>query len=112
MREDLDTLIQLLGRKYGLENLHLDEKNQCAIEIEGIINVTLEYVETGNRINLYSPITDVSMDEPIEIYQYLLQANAFWQKTGGATIGITPIERVLVMSISYSVAELTSDSFY
>lgn len=97
-------LIRSLGDELGIEGLELDEYGYCCLEFpDQTINIE---ADDAGLIFLYSHLGNLPAENQTEFYAQLLEANYFWQQTGGACIGIDRAANVVLLAAQAHVSSL------
>ena len=89
----LHDLVNGYARSVGMSSLSLDDEGRCTLLFDDKFSVTLEpHRETGALV-IFAEIGSVPADWAHEFCQKMLEANYFWQHTGGlGTLALTPQE--------------------
>ncbi|MBS7777915.1 type III secretion system chaperone [Acidovorax sp. CCYZU-2555] len=87
MHKDINRLLTDFGNYLGLESLALDENDYCCLTFDDIY-LNIEAVGEGSAVLIYSSLGVVPEDAGAEVYKRLLEANYFFHKTSGGTIGL------------------------
>lgn len=89
----LHDLVNEYARSIGLSSLSLDEAGRCSLLFDEKFSVTLEpHPETGALV-IFAELGSLPVDREHDFCQKMLQANYFWQHTGGlGTLALAPEE--------------------
>lgn len=87
MHDHINRLLTDFGNALGLDGLSLDESGYCCLSFDEVV-VNIESVGESSLVLLYSSLGALPADAGPEVYRRLLDANYFFQGTGGATIGL------------------------
>lgn len=84
-------LVNTYARSIGMGSVSLDEEGRCSLLFDEKFSVTLEpHRETGALV-VFAEIGSVPADWEHEFCQKMLEANYFWQHTGGlGTLALAP----------------------
>lgn len=108
-REQVDHVLAAFGDTVGLERLALDEAGMGALFIDETA-VNLEVDEAESRLLLYAGL-GVPEGDPAATHIALLEANLFWQGTGGATLALQPETGVVLLVQALPTAGLDPVGF-
>ena len=102
-------LVVALGADLGIEDLVPDDENGCGVVIGD--NLIAEIELDGDRIVMSAIVGKISPAMAAEWAMELLEANAFWIGTGGATLGVDSASGNVVQCFALPVQGLESDTF-
>ena len=96
MNDDLKLLRDLVNEyahSIGMSALTLDDQGRCSLLYDDKFSVTLEsHSETGALV-IFAELGPIPAGLELEFCQKMLQANYFWQHTGGqGTLALAPEE--------------------
>jgi hypothetical protein len=109
-RQTRDFVIQL-GKHLGIEDMALDDHLYCGLDVEGGGVIGLQYLAGNEHLMLFAEIGALPPDGE-QIYPELLEANLFWDGTNGATFGLEPESRQLILSLQIPLERLDFTAFY
>ena len=89
----LHDLVNEYARSIGMSSLSLDEAGRCSLLFDDKFSVTLEpFAETGALV-IFAELGPIPADWEHDCCEKMLQANYFWQHTGGlGTLALAPEE--------------------
>ena len=88
-REDVDTLLDELGQRIGIEALKLNPQGVADLVFHDQLPLSLVYLEHLSGVVAAVPLTQLDADDPVALTQ-LLQANMNWAQTQGGSFGMIP----------------------
>ena len=104
-----EELIQHLGRSLGIAELSPDENGICALVGDDQLTLELELEKDGV---LFSAIVARISDSLVSDWAIrLLEANAYWVGTGGATLGLFSATGSVVQCYRHTLEGLDDDQF-
>ncbi len=87
----LHDLVNQYARSIGLGSLPLDEQGRCSLLFDDKFSVTLEPHPEAGSLVFFAELGPVPADGEHDFCQKMLQANYFWQHTGGlGTLALAP----------------------
>lgn len=108
-RERAASVIAELAELIGLPGLALDEQGYCCLTFDQSIVVNVEHDPDSGDLLLYSWLGRPGRDREAVLAD-LLEANFFWQGTGGGTLsleratgGVVLLDRVALAGLEISV---------
>ena len=108
--ENVDSdLMQHLGKHYGLDSVTMTEENSCTLIINGF-HVIFVYFEKGEQLLLAAPIGDLPTENREHLLLRLLQAQFFFDKTGGATLAVDPEGQFVSIQVVLPLQIVTFDN--
>lgn len=97
MQEVQEWLSQLAEELKLGEALVLDDKDQCFLMFDESMLVEMEFKTNEKIFSLKANLGNVNEAKLKQVYPKLLEANAQWQETNGATLGLQQYsEKVLL----------------
>ena len=115
MAEEMDRqiadLLSHLGKELGIDQLTVDEFGMCCLEIEAGVNVDIDFQPADDRVMFGSVVGRFSDATAADWYRQLMEANAFFVGTGGATLGVIRPENTVVLCFRHSLANLSGEHF-
>lgn len=109
LREAVASVLAAFGDGIGLDGLALDEAGIGTLFIDDVA-VNLELDEGSGRLLLYAGL-GIPEGDPAAIHVELLEANLFWQGTGGATLALQPETGAVLLVQALPVAGLDAIGF-
>lgn len=96
--QDVQEWLNQLAEELNLgEALVLDDKSQCFLMFDETMLVEMEFRTNEKTFSLKSNLGNINEAKVKKIYPKLLEANARWQETNGATLGLQQYsEKVLL----------------
>ena len=88
MSEQFAKLMQQFGRFVGLETVTPDEHNNCVLGIDNFV-VTISLQDA--TVLVYAPVGTLGASGREKVLLRLLRGNYFFAETGGATLGVSPL---------------------
>ena len=89
----LHDLVNQYARSIGMSSLSLDDEGRCSLLIDDKFSVTLEPHRDTGALVVFAEIGSVPADWEHGFCQKMLEANYFWQHTGGlGTLALKPQE--------------------
>jgi hypothetical protein len=83
------SLLQRLGQSLGLDSLAPDSDGSCSVTFDGAVTVEFRPDHANSALILFSALAQLSPGQRTALAPRLLEANLFWQDTGGATLGVS-----------------------
>lgn len=108
-RAHLEAMVEQLGRELEISGLALDEHGYACLFFDETA-VNLEVDENG-LLFLYTNIGTIPKQDREGFYRILLEANYFFQSTGGATIGIDEAEGIVLLIMQTRSQALEYEDF-
>ncbi len=107
---DIDTLLQPLTERLGLEALDFDDRGTCSLVFDERFTITLELDDEEQMLHLYSTLGKAPEDliDQLTCFAALLQANLFGRGTGGASLAFEPESQALMISRNCSLKPLSA----
>lgn len=96
--ENYKKFIGELGKSLKIKDLSPDADNYCCLKFDNKITTHIQYNKEGDMIMLFAQLGAIDEDKTATLYPRLLQANLYWQGTGGATIGVDEETREVLLS--------------
>lgn len=91
---------------HGLGELTLDVGISLALEFDGGITVHLDRQE--GELVLHAPVGEVTVGDT-ERLEALMSANLLWRDTDGATLGLEPYSRTVILARSWPLVALAGE---
>ena len=102
-------LINQLGAQLGIEELTPDEDGLCLLELAGELFVEIDHDPGTNFLSLSSEVGRIPDALAPAWYPNLLEANAFWIGTGGATLGLHQATGSVILAYREPLRGLTAE---
>jgi hypothetical protein len=110
-KEEVNCLLQKLGKVLDLSSLALDSNNHCLILFDDKIVLNLELSEEDQALIVYSYIGIVPFSGKELVLEILLEANFFWKTSNGATFAIDKQTQTLVLQQKFPLPLQHFESF-
>lgn len=94
------------------EALVLDEKNQCFLMFDESMLVEMEFKSTEKVFIFKANLGHVKEARLQQIYLKLLEANAHWKGTNGATLGLQQYSEKVLLTQSVAMESCDYSLFY
>ena len=112
-QEVLNTLLQELGKRVGIDGLATDDKGVCTLSIdEHLLLNFLANPKDGNLI-IWCVVGEVPsvdyLNNRAETLTTLLRTNLFWQETGGATLSMMPDSDDIILANRYPLLDIDAE---
>ena len=104
-------LLLELGTAVGIEGLEPDDEGLCLLEIAGDVFVEIACDEETGNLVLASELGTIPDAMAAAWYPQLLEANAFWVGTGGATLGVHQATGQVVQCYQEPLREMSGEHF-
>ena len=105
------TLISKFGEAVGIKELETDQDNYCCLGFGDKIIVHVQYEENTQSLILFSPLGIVNHGYEKIIFPKLLQSNALWKDTAGATISLDDDTNEVILAIQFPTQSLEFTQF-
>lgn len=87
-RQFLQGILNEYAELVGMSPVELDSHDYCCLKYEPSIFLNLQWHDASKQVICYIPCGQLPAGEHLAVYRAMLEANFFWQKTGGATLAI------------------------
>ena len=94
-----------------VQNIKVNEEGGCALTFNGNIIVNMDYDDELDLLTFYCRLGMIAPDQVGTIYPLLLEANVLWAGTGGATLGVIPDDRSVVLAYQEKAAAIDGQRF-
>lgn len=91
-------LLHNLGNEIGLPQLAPDAQGYCCLQFDEKIVVNIQYVDNSQNLLLFTSVGALDEKNRRKGFEKMLQANLFWQDTGGSTLGVDPETFTVIMA--------------
>ena len=108
-KADVQKLVERLGGELEIPGLTLDENGYCCLMFDDL-SLNIE-TDAEGLLFVYSHIGRIPAQDKEIFYQKLLEANYFYQQTGGGTIGIDAGQGIVVLIMQTPGSVLQDESF-
>ena len=105
-RLQAEALLREYGDVTGLGALAFDDEGHCRLEFNERVLVDIAFDEPRGAIVLMTPLGEVRLGERPELAADMLDANALWRGTRGATLGIDRASGLAVLALAVPLAGL------
>lgn len=106
-----NSLLSELGTLMGVGGLQFDEQGCARLVFDGAITLNLEHEAGSSRLQIYSVLGKVPLEDREHVYQLLLEGNLFGAETGGAVLAIDGLEREIVLFRTLEGDGITGPAF-
>jgi len=106
--QQFQTVLEDLGGQLGLGPLHFADDYSCSLTFDGRIGVDIDYNADTEEATLFSALGPVPDDRRAAFAEEALEANLFWQGTGGATLGVDAASGQAVLAMRFPTDGLDS----
>lgn len=107
---DLNSLIQELGQRLGMDGLALDENHSCRLLFDGKIAVQIEKAD-DDEFFIHSVVDRIPSEGQAACFEALLDANFLCQKTGHAFFSIDKTDGEILLQQRFSSAGTDAQAF-
>ncbi|HLB34456.1 MAG: hypothetical protein A3F67_05300 [Verrucomicrobia bacterium RIFCSPHIGHO2_12_FULL_41_10] len=90
-------LLKECGDAVGIHDLAPDDHGFASLLIDDALTIDLEYNEEDDLMVLSSVLGTIPIDQIVTLYPEFLEANLFWNGTGGGTLGVDPTTHTLFL---------------
>ena len=104
-------LERLIKSVPGLADLTLDDRGGFAVSFGDGVVVNVACDEQLEILIFYARLGEVPLDEIESVYPLLLEANVLWAGTSGATLGVTPGDRSVVLAYQDRIRAIDAARF-
>jgi hypothetical protein len=98
-RQKLDEVLAAFGNEVGMEGLATDENGVCLLVFDGRTTIHMLGDPSSQSLVVWSNLGALPSESADRVLRSLMQANLFWNGTGGATLGLMPEDDQVVLSI-------------
>lgn len=92
-----NTLLSELGTLMGVSGLQFDDQGCARLVFDGATTLNLEHEAGSSRLQIYSVLGKVPLEDREHVYRLLLEGNLFGAETGGAALAIDGLENEIVL---------------
>lgn len=111
--QDVQGWLNQLAEELKLEEaLVLDDKNQCFLMFDENMLVEMEFRTNERTFSFKGNLGNVNEAKVKKIYPKLLEANAQWQETNGATFGLQQYSEKVLLTQSILTESCDYHLFY
>lgn len=104
-------LLDHIAELVGLPELELDEDGFCSLLFDDRVAVNISYAADTELLTLYCNLGEIPADQAERVYPLLLEANVLWAGTGGATLGVTPADRCVILAFRDRIKDIDPERF-
>ncbi len=105
-RTVFDSLLSRVGVLTGIHDLVADEEGFCLIQVDGCLNLTLEYREDTDAIILGAVCGRLPDPAPASLLSEILEANYYWIGSGGGTLAVNANTGTLGLQFRESIERM------
>ena len=84
----LKDILEELNKKSPLGKCEFDQEDICHLMIENKYLIHLQESSEGDVIHLFSKLAPIPAENPVYLFELLLESNLFGRGTGGAVLSI------------------------
>ena len=95
----------------GNQSVQVNEDGGCALTFDDNIVLNMDYDGALDLLTLYCRLGTIAPDRVDTVYPLLLEANVLWAGTGGATLGVIPGDRSVVLAYQEKAAAIDGQRF-
>ena len=111
--QDVQEWLNQLAQELKLEEaLVLDDKNQCFLMFDESMLVEMELKTNEPTFSLKANLGNINESKVKQIYPKLLEANAQWHETNGATLGLQQYSEKVLLTQNMPVEICDYHLFY
>ena len=104
-------LLDHVAELVGLPALELDDEGFCSLLFDDRMAVNISYAADAELLTLYCNLGEIAADQAERVYPLLLEANVLWAGTGGATLGVTPADRCVILAFQDRIKDVDPARF-
>lgn len=97
LRTEVNELLGRLSHSLRLNRLALDEEDHCILLFDDKVILNLELDGERSQLVVYAYLGMAPIEHKERIYEWLLQANYFWNETQGSTLALDRQTQTLVI---------------
>ena len=97
LQDEVNAVLCQFGDKIGIQNLKLDEDDNCQLSIDERMLVNVQLDSERGELVLFTVLGQLTDANRLEICETLLEANLFWNGTDGATVGLDRADGLLFL---------------
>lgn len=105
------SLLSELGSQMGISGLQFDDQGCARLVFDGAVTLNLEHEPGSSKLQIYSVLGKVPVENKEHVFQILLEGNLFGAETGGAVLAVDPLEREIVLFRTLEVEGITGAAF-
>ncbi|WP_081452580.1 type III secretion system chaperone [Verrucomicrobium spinosum] len=105
------SLLSELGSQMGISGLQFDDQGCARLVFDGSVTLNLEHEPSSSKLQIYSVLGKVPVENKEHVFQILLEGNLFGAETGGAVLSLDPLEREIVLFRTFEGDGLTGAAF-
>ena len=110
MSAHINDLLQQFTHSIGIADFALDAQGYACLQIDELL-VNLEHVEHTDTLLLYAVMGTLPTTPNAALYAQLLEANFFFNGTGGATLGLDKGAGMVVLTQALDCTGKTLETF-
>ena len=107
---DFHETMSEVGVLLGIPGFALDADGVATLEVDELINVTISCDEETDAAVFHCELGEIAEQNLLEVQSLLLEANVMWSGTGGATFGVVPTSRKVILAYQERVSYLDPES--
>ncbi|MEW4486682.1 type III secretion system chaperone [Thalassoglobus sp. JC818] len=102
--------ISEVGKVLGVPGFALDADGIGTLEVDELVNVTISYDEVTEAAVFHNELGEIAERDLPKVQSLLLEANVMWSGTGGATFGVVPASRKVILAYQELTCHLDSEA--
>jgi hypothetical protein len=110
-RVQAEDLLKAYGKATGIGAIAFDDEGHCRLEFDGRLLLDISFDERTEALRLVAPLGEARLDERSGLAAEMLDANALWRGTGGATLGVQRETRLAFLSFAIPMQGLEAGAF-
>lgn len=110
MSAHINDLLQQFTRSIGIADFALDAQGYACLQMDELL-VNFEHVEHTDTLLLYAVMGTLPAAPSTALYAQLLEANFFFNGTGGATLGLDKDAGMVVLTQALDCSGKTMEMF-
>ncbi len=110
-KELMTNLFRQFGQTIGLPELTPDNDGYCCLSFDELVVHFQADAQEDDTLLMFSRLGEIDDEEPSALYRDLLAANLFWGGTAGATLGVEPDTKMVVLATKLSLRTLDNVHF-
>lgn len=104
-----DSLLAQLGALTGISDLFADEDGYCLVQVDGYLDVSIEYDEERNLVTISAALGRLPEPLSTSLLAELLQANYYWVGTGGGSLALNGLNKSLHLQFRESLERMDGE---
>lgn len=105
-KQNLQTLLQRIGRTVGIPDLSLDDDGYCQLRIDGALDIAIEFIEDGELAVFTARCGAIGGHNRTAVLQQIADANFYWVGAGGGTLSTNSREGMVYLQFREPTAQM------